>query len=122
MDKKQFTNKKLKIENAFELANLIRENKIVVIKISASWCGPCKNANFLKLYEEVKNNFIKSDNVKFVELDVDAHSDIIENKEYFDISIDSVPTFLLSKDGCFVKKYSGTSYLEIINNYIIENL
>ena len=53
-----------------------------------------------------------------MELDVDEDSDIIEDERYYKIEVDSVPTFLISKKGSFVRKFVGGGYLEEINNYL----
>jgi thiol-disulfide isomerase/thioredoxin len=113
---------KVKVNSAEKLAKLIKENLCVVIKISASWCGPCKNKHFLELYDKLKDNYNGYDSIKFIELDIDADSDIIENKDYFDISIESVPTFYISKKGSFTKKYEGGTHLDSINKYLFESL
>jgi len=103
-----------KIESAHQLAKLIKNNDNVVIKISASWCGPCKNKDFLEKYNKLKQIFLNYEKIKFVELDIDNDSTIIENKEFFDLNIDSVPTFIVSKDGDFTNIFSGTTHLETI--------
>lgn len=109
-----------KINSSQKLARLIKENTCVVIKISASWCGPCKNKEFLANYHKLKDNYSGVSDIKFVELDIDANSDIIEDKNYYDIEVNSVPTFLISKNGCFTKKYEGTTHLQSINKYLYD--
>lgn len=109
-----------KINTSQKLAKLIKENTCVVIKISASWCGPCKNKEFLNNYHKLKDNYADISNVKFVELDIDNNSDIIEDKNYFDMEVNSVPTFLISNNGSFTRKFEGTSCLQMINQYLYE--
>jgi thiol-disulfide isomerase/thioredoxin len=113
---------KYKIDSAEKLAKIIKSYTIVVIKISASWCGPCKNKQFLELYHTLKDNYKQQGNVKFVELDIDEDSNILEDKNYFDISVNSVPTFLISANGNFTRKYSGSNHIESINKYILEKI
>lgn len=110
-----------KIKNSKDLALMIKSKSMVIIKISASWCGPCKNKKFLESYHKLKSNFSYIDSVKFIELDVDEDCDIITNKKYYDIDIDSVPTFLISKNGSFTKKYIGCGFLNEINDYLSDN-
>lgn len=112
----------LKIECAKDLATLIKKNFIVVIKISASWCGPCKNKKFLESYHKIKSTY--SDNMKiiFVELDVDEDEDILSNNKYYNIDVNSVPTFLISKNGSFTRKFEGSGYLNEISEYINSSL
>ena len=109
-----------KISNSKELANMIKKNLLVIIKISASWCGPCKNKKFLESYNNLKLSYLDCDNIKFIELDIDEDKEIIEDDKYYDIEIDSVPTFLISKKGSFTRKYIGCGYLNEINEYLLE--
>lgn len=119
---KTLNEKKYKIDSAEKLAKIIKSYTIVVIKISASWCGPCKNKKFLELYHTLKDNYKQHENVKFVELDIDEDSNILEDKNYFDISVNSVPTFLISANGNFTRKYSGSNHIESMNKYILEKI
>jgi thiol-disulfide isomerase/thioredoxin len=109
-----------KIKTSKDLAIAIKKNLLVIIKISASWCGPCKNKKFLESYHNLKLNFSNNNNIKFIELDIDRDSEIIVDKKYYDLEIDSVPTFLLAKNGSFTKKFVGGGYLNEINEYILE--
>lgn len=118
MNNQIILNKKEKINSSKELAKLIKKNLCVIMKISASWCGPCKNQNFLNNYDKLKNNFVSINGIKFIELDIDLDTDIIEDKNYYDIEINSVPTFIISKDGNFTRKYEGIEYLQQINEYL----
>ncbi len=110
------------IESSKDLAITIKKNLLVIIKISATWCGPCKNKKFLESYHKLRSSFSKYNNIKFVELDIDKDNEIIENKKYYDIEIDSVPTFLIAKNGSFTKKYVGGGYLNEINEYLLETI
>ena len=103
------------IKSSKDLFNLILENKILVAKFSASWCGPCQSKKFKELYSNFKKNM---NNIKFIEFDVDEDDDIINDKKYYDIKVNSVPYFLLAFNNNFVKEYSGTSCLEEIKNDI----
>lgn len=72
----------------------LKNNRISIFKISASWCKPCKNKDFLIQYNKLKTNY--KDNVKFYEFDVDENSDIINylTKNY-NTTVESLPTLLL---------------------------
>ncbi len=117
-----FTNTTNTTKSAENLAKIIKSNLCVVIKISASWCGPCKNKQFLELYQKLKDNFGSVEQIKFIELDIDSDSELLENKKYFDIQVESVPTFLIAKNGYFTKKYEGSTHLESINKYLYDSL
>ena len=113
MDSENFV--EYKIDSSKKLFDAIVENEIIVLKFSASWCKPCQNKKF-------KNNFIelkkRQKNVRFIEFDIDKDESIINDKNYYDISVNSVPYFLLGYNKNFIKEYSGTNSLEEIENDI----
>lgn len=55
------------------------------MKISAEWCVPCKKVEPDVLI--LKNNL--TDDIKYIELDVDNHDDICD-----DLEVNKVPTFI----------------------------
>lgn len=112
----------IQIDSAKTLALLVKENSCVIIKISASWCGPCKDNNFKKAYDELKFFYKNYSNVKFIDLDIDEHEYILEDKNYYDIDINAVPTFLISQNGSFIKKIEGSGQLYEINQLILNIL
>lgn len=121
-----------KINTSKDLALIIKKNFLVIIKISASWCGPCKDKIFLESYRNLKSTYemneleleskqkieSKTYGIKFVELDVDRDADILDNKKYYDIDVEAVPTFLISKNGAFTRKYEGCGNIDKITEYI----
>jgi thiol-disulfide isomerase/thioredoxin len=111
-----------KVNTSKKLAQIIKQNFIVIIKISASWCGPCKNEKFIKSYNNIKSKYINNQNIKFVELDIDIDNEILEDKKYYNIEIESIPTFLISNNGSFIKKFIGLGYMNEIKEYISNTL
>lgn len=111
MEKQQIELSEMTSKN---LAIMIKKYKHVVLKIGASWCGPCKNKKFISDFEQLKLKFVSDSNVIFIDLDIDANADLINSKEYYDINIDSVPTFLVSSNGNFSHKFIGAGYLNQI--------
>jgi len=62
------------LSNRAEFKTFINKckNKYVIVKASATWCGPCKRAAPF-----VRDMFIKlPDGVSMVEVDLDAHEDL----------------------------------------------
>jgi thiol-disulfide isomerase/thioredoxin len=118
MDREEHVKNRINTDK--DLAIAIKKHTIVVIKISASWCGPCKNIKFLESYHKLKSIYSNNFNIKFIELDIDEDVHIIESKKYYDIDVNSVPSFLITKNGSFTKKYIGCGYLDDINEYILE--
>ena len=69
----------------------------------------------------LKDNYSGMTNVKFVELDIDNNSDMIEDNEYYNIEVQSVPTFFISYNGNFTRKFVGCEHLQTINKYLYDN-
>jgi len=67
-----------------------------VVDFYATWCGPCKM--FGPIFEEIANE----NNINFIKLDVDKHSEIA--REY---GVMTIPTIILFKDGKEVKRHTG---------------
>jgi len=119
MDMKQENSKSPKTSKTpKDLALMIKQTPIVVIKISASWCGPCKNKQFLETYHKLKSSYSEKQEIKFIELDVDDDADIIGDSKYYNIEVNAVPTFLISKNGSFIRKFEGGGYLNEIDKFI----
>lgn len=93
-----------------KIKNVISEEKYLIVKCGASWCGPCKSETFKSDYAKLKKNAKK---YKFVELDVDENQ---EDAEYLDVQ--SIPVIKLYKDGVLKKQYEGKDAAEKILKYI----
>jgi thioredoxin 1 len=66
-----------------EVVEYLQQNKFVIIKFTATWCGPCKRSSplVMKLFNQLP------DNVSMIIVDIDAGRDIASA-----IKIKSVPT------------------------------
>jgi thiol-disulfide isomerase/thioredoxin len=107
-----------------ELLNTIKNTKCLIIKFSASWCGPCKNKTFLENYYNVKNTYNDNLDVKFLDFDVDKNKNFVED-EKLKFNITSVPTFLIYGNNKLLNQYNGTNCLDKIDadiKIILENL
>ena len=111
-----------KINTSKDLAIMIKKNFIVIIKITAEECGICKDKIFIESYNKLKLYYSNNPNIKFVELDINNDLEILHDKKYYHITNDYVPSFLITKNGSFIKKYIGANYFHDINNYILETL
>jgi len=82
-----------------QLAHFIKSNKYIVVKFTASWCGPCKRVApfFDKCMESMPIN------CHLVIVDVDEGSDIASA-----MRIKSVPTFLNFIDGDMQDVYTSS--------------
>lgn len=82
------------------LEKLLEGSAAVVIDISAEWCEPCKA--MAKVLEELEPQYLGK--VKFVNLDITSQA-----PEFIrEMSIRSVPTLLLYKDGKLIAREQGT--------------
>ena len=107
-----------KISEPKDLAKLIKKTKCVILKFSATWCGPCQNKEFKKKYEELKSNYTNQVSIKFIELDLDKNEELINDTQYYNFNVSSIPHFKICYDGNVVEQYTGASNLDDINNYI----
>lgn len=97
-----------------ELTEILKYTHCVVLKFSASWCGPCKNKDFLETYHHLKDEFKSNLNVLFLELDVDQHETLIEN-----FNISAVPTIKVFTFNKEISEYKGTDILGKVKNDVL---
>lgn len=84
---------------------LLKDNKVVLVDFHAVWCAPCKAMN--PVLEKVSANFKGKARVEKV--DVEANKEIMTAYQ-----VQSVPGFLIFKDGKKVWSHNGTiSYDEL---------
>ena len=76
----------------------IKGNKIVLVDVMASWCGPCKMLS--PIIDEVGAHF--GETVLVGKLDADANRDLVK-----ELGIRSIPAVLIYKDGEVVEKFTG---------------
>jgi len=85
------------IKTKQELDEVLAENKKVLVKIGAEWCGPCKMLE--KYLTELEEQF---PDVKIVKADCDEADELVE---LFDVM--SVPLSVYYVDGEIKAKKSG---------------
>lgn len=88
----------IEIDSIKSFDSYIGQN-LVVVDFFATWCGPC--IAFKPKYMEIAN---ENPDVKFLKVDVDKHEDLVHKYR-----IQSMPTFVLIKDGQVVDKFSGAN-------------
>ena len=101
-----------KITTLDEYNNLINSPGIHIIKVSASWCNPCKTLgeNIDRLKDSIKK--------LFTEIDVDEAEDSLIAK----LNIRNVPVLIFCKNGGEYRRLVGLKTLEEISSIIeLEN-
>ena len=70
-----------------EFDEIVKNNPIVIVDFTATWCGPCKmiGPKFEEFSKEAAN-----EKVKFIKVDVDEASDVSEK-----YGISAMPTFMV---------------------------
>lgn len=92
----------------------INNNKIKIIRYSASWCSICKSTK--ALYEKIKDNYKNDNNITFEEKDYDK-----DQSEFEKEGIQQMPSFIIYLNDNKVKHISGMKNKAFFDNEI-ENL
>ena len=95
------------IEITKENAELLEQEGLTLIDFWAEWCGPCRA--MLPVLEEFAN---KVENVRVVKVNVDDLNELAVKHE-----VRAIPTFILLKDGVFVKKITGVYPLDKLEEF-----
>merc|ERR1711976_757570 len=91
-------------ETKAEFDEILKNNEVVFVDFTASWCPPCKMIK--PIYEELAEEHKDKPKVKFVKIDVDDNDAVAA--EY---KIRSMPTFKVFKNGKEVEEdgFGGAS-------------
>lgn len=109
------TERIIELKSRNDLKNYVLSNKYVVVKISATWCGPCKKASPI-----FKEGFLSlNTSTKLVLVDADDGSDICNS-----LRVRSVPMYLFYKSGnCLeICNSAGEKEIEYFFNQIHKHL
>jgi thioredoxin 1 len=93
--------------------DIIKSGKLTLVDFYATWCGPCKMMH--PVLEQLKDEF--GDSIRIIKIDVDKNEAI--SMQY---RIQSVPTFMLFKNGEAVWRQSGTIRFVDFKNLISQYL
>jgi len=99
--------RRIELTTKDELKSVVTREKYVIVKVTATWCGPCKRSK--PLVDEWLNSMPES--VLYVEVDADKGSEISNI-----LRIRSIPTLLSYIKGDPTDIYSGGSD-EVINKF-----
>jgi len=91
-----------------ELKKVYEEHSKVLIKFSATWCGPCQA--MVPIIEELKT---ENPDVYFLEFNIDDEEEMVQL-----FRVRSVPTLYYIKDGVTVDKFVGGATKEQLQNFI----
>lgn len=91
-----------------ELEQNKKEHEFLLLKLSASWCQPCKS--YAPVIEAVSD---EREDVYIAEVDID---DLPEAREFFNIR--SVPTLVILKNGNYLDSLVGTKSGDSVNAWI----
>ena len=102
-----------RITTVDEYNDLLKNNDICVIKVSASWCNPCKSLAL------VIRGFDDETQKLFYEIDAEGADEDLLNM----ISVRNIPVLIFYNKGVEIKRFvgmhSGTEILDVLND--IEN-
>lgn len=106
------------IKTPEELITIMNETYCLVLKFSASWCGPCKSEKFLQAYHNLKEQYRQNPNVKFIEFDVDNDEKIVNERSLYNFNISSIPTIKIFHKGKQLNEYKGAGNLNNVESNI----
>ena len=83
----------------------LQEAEVAVLKVTASWCGPCKRIQ--PCFRDLCSRY---PNVEVFELDVSEAADDSESGVLLSaLDVSGVPTFISFRGGVEVARYAGIS-------------
>lgn len=91
--------------------DIIKSEQLTLVDFYATWCGPCKMMH--PVLEQLKEDL--GDSIRIIKIDVDKNEAI--SMQY---RIQSVPTFMLFKDGEAIWRQSGTIRLADLKKIIAQ--
>jgi thioredoxin 1 len=97
------------IHNIQDFNSLLETNKLVIVKFSATWCGPCRVIT--STVEQHAKNFPE---ICFMSVDVDECEYIAEK-----YSVRAMPTFISIVNGISLSAFSGADKSKL-NDMIVE--
>ena len=92
-------------EERWESILLSSKARPIVVKMTASWCAPCKRIDPSYVLLARKH---PADSIKFYRIDVDELEDVSESLE-----VDLMPSFLLFENGKEVERVKGANVREL---------
>ncbi|KAI5838964.1 PITH domain-containing protein [Morchella snyderi] len=92
----------VKITSGPQLAQVIKDNTVVIIDFTAVWCGPCKAIS--PIYEKLSEKLSSPGKIAFTKCDVDENQEL--SRTY---GITAMPTFLIFKSGEEVERVQGAN-------------
>ena len=93
--------------------DIIKSEKLTLVDFYATWCGPCKMMH--PVLEQLKDDL--GDKIRIIKIDFDKNEAV--SMQY---RIQSVPTFMLFKNGEAVWRQSGTIRLNDLKALISQHL
>ena len=101
-------------KKASELKNIIQTNKIVVLKLGADWCGPCKSLK--PIMEKLSDEFKDKANFYYADIDEKAINSASA------AAVRGVPTVVVYKKGVEVARKVGGLPEQQMRDFLKENL
>ncbi len=96
----------IKKENFDEI---LKSNRIVLIDVFTTWCGPCKTLS--PIVDEVADHY--EGKVIISKLEAESNSDLAT-----DLKVRAVPTLILFKDGVEVERTNGSKTKNFLIDWI----
>ena len=91
----------------------INSNKLTLVDFYANWCGPCKAMH--PIIEDIMKEM--GDSIHVIKIDIDKYESLASLYH-----VQSIPTFMLIKEGKVIWRQSGTlsqsALIRLIKQYL----
>jgi len=110
----------VKLVKEEDFDSFLQNNKLVLVKFSAEWCGPCKSlqVNIDKLLKEMEQSENQPKDLVVLEVDAEKFPQLVSKELNLVLSIRSVPTFFLFHQGKMIKEGQGNRSIEWLRQFI----
>lgn len=104
-----YDNHLISIDNLCNYSNNECKKILIILKFTATWCGPCK---MVQPFLEVQKGLYPTNKFLEVDVDNDNYKQLVE-----DFGINAMPTFIFYKNGAILSTIVGCDKNELSSKF-----